>query len=381
MQGTRQDFIFAAPQAGERVPAQTLDIVLLTTDSGLLATLREASSSKHALWQALSADAAVDYLVGGRCNILIVDLDALPEDAAVLLERLHAQFPELVMMATGRREKESTVGALISGGEVYRFLHKPVSPTRAQLFLSAATRRCHELHNIEPIALTTVRTIAARRDLRGLTFTIAVVLTALVVYLILQLRDPQPLMTEHSSVQVPSVEEQIAHQLGRANIAYATGRLIEPRGDNALQYFREVLALQGDQPAALAGIDRIAVAMEIRFEEALKARDAPRAAAALMGIQDIRPQYPGLDELHTRLLTLSRSMGAATTPRSLTHRTFPTAPVPAQAEDEYETSAIDAEALLRPNTTPEPRLLEPLLQIQGESIGDLEIRDDLEIPR
>lgn len=330
MQGTRQDFVFATPQNGERSPGRILDLVLLTADIGLLTTLREASTREHALWHAPSADAAVDYLVAGRCSILVVDLDALPEDAAVLLERLYAQFPELVLMATGRRGKESTVAALVSKGEVYRFLHKPVSPTRAQLFLSAATRRCNELRNIEPIALTTVRTIAARRDLRGLTLAIATVLAALIGYFIWQLRDPHPLIPEQPSAQAPSTEEQIAHQLGRANIAYASGRLTEPRDDNALQYFREVLALQDDQPAALAGIQRIGDALETRFEEAIQARNAPRAAAALMAIQDVRPQHPNLDELRARLLTLSRSLRPAVTPQGITRQATPPATAPVE---------------------------------------------------
>lgn len=333
MQGTRQDLVFAALQAGDGSPGKILDIVLLTADIGLLATLREASTRAHALWHAPSADAAVDYLVSGRCRILVVDLDALPEDTAVLLERLHAQFPELVMMATGRRDKETTVAALISKGEVYRFLHKPVSPTRAQLFLSAATRRCNELLNVEPIALTTVRTIAARRDLRGLTLAIAAVLAALVGYVIWQLRDLRMPAADHPSTQMPTIEEQIAHQLGRANIAYATGRLTEPRGDNALEYFRDVLALQSDQPAALAGVDRIVVALETRFEEAIRTRNAPQAAAALMAIHDARPQHPNLDELRARLLTLSRSMGPARAPRGTGREALRAPPGPQAAEE------------------------------------------------
>ena len=354
MQGTRQDFVFTALQAGERLPGQILDIVLLTADTGLLATLREASTREHALWHAPSADAAVDHLVAGRCSILVVDLDALPEDAAVLLERLHAQFPELVMMATGRRAKESTVAALISKGEVYRFLHKPVSPTRAQLFLSAATRRCNELRDIEPIALTTVRTIAARRDLRGLTLAIAAVLAALVGYVIWQLRDPLPPVPEHPTAQAPTTEEQIAHQLGRANIAYATGRLTDPRGDNALQYFRDVLALQGDQPAALAGIGRIAAALETRFEEAVQARNAPRAAAALMAIQDVQPQHPNLDELRARLLTLSRSLRPVVAPRGIGREALPAAPssIPAREASRRPDLAADEIALDDPGLHP-----------------------------
>ena len=90
------------------------------------------------------------------------DLGALRGDAAALLDRLHAQFPELILMATGRRDEEHSVAMLVSDGRIYRFLHKPVSPARANLFLAAATRRYNEMRNAEPVHMTTVQTIAAR---------------------------------------------------------------------------------------------------------------------------------------------------------------------------------------------------------------------------
>jgi len=304
----RQDPAFAALQASDSLPGQAIDVVVLTTDVGLLTTLREASAAEHALWHAPSADAAVDCLVGGRCGILVADLDALRGDAVSFFQRLQAQFPELVLVATGRREEEGTVTALVGRGDVYRFLHKPVSPARARLFLVAATRRYSEIRDIEPIALTTVRTIAARRDLRGLTLAIAVVLAALIAYVVWHSRDVRLPALLPTPALTPSVEEQVAQKLARANIAYATGRLTEPRGDNALQYFSDVLALQPNQPEAVTGIERVIALLEIRFEQALQARNAPGAAAILMAIQQAQPQHPDLDALHSRLLGLSRSL-------------------------------------------------------------------------
>jgi len=51
------------------------------------------------------------------------------------------------------------VTPLVSSGRVYRFLHKPISPPRAQLFIGAATRRYQEMRAFEPMALATVRTV------------------------------------------------------------------------------------------------------------------------------------------------------------------------------------------------------------------------------
>ncbi|MGH8241064.1 MAG: hypothetical protein ACREXP_29150, partial [Steroidobacteraceae bacterium] len=99
MHSTRQDPTLAALQAAAGLPGHVLDVVVLTSDPGVLATLREAAGPEHAIWHAPSADTAVDLLVGGRCSILIADLGALRGDAAALLDPLHAHFPELVLMA------------------------------------------------------------------------------------------------------------------------------------------------------------------------------------------------------------------------------------------------------------------------------------------
>src|SRR5690606_39498857 len=76
--------------------------------SDVCSSALDASSPEHAIWHAPTADAAVDLLVGGRCGILIADLGTLRGEAAALLDRLHAQFPELVLMATGRRGRRES---------------------------------------------------------------------------------------------------------------------------------------------------------------------------------------------------------------------------------------------------------------------------------
>jgi DNA-binding response OmpR family regulator len=174
---TRQDPNLAALQAGAGLPGHVLDVVVLTSDPGLLATLREAGGPEHAIWHAPSADNAVDLLVGGRCSILIADLGALRGDAAALLDRLHAQFPELILMATGRRDEEHSVAMLVSDQRIYRFLHKPVSPARANLFLSAATRRYHELRNAVPIDLITGKHVVPRSNTTAIVVSLVVLLS------------------------------------------------------------------------------------------------------------------------------------------------------------------------------------------------------------
>jgi TonB family protein len=305
---TRPDFLSTVRTTAAR-PGQVLDVVVLTSDVGLLEALRAAAGAEHALWDAPSADAAVDHLVGGRCHILIADLGSLRGDVAGLLERLQSQFPELIVMATGRREQESRVASLLSAGGIYRFLHKPISPARAGQFLNAATRRYNELRDIEPIALTTVRTFARRRPYLGKVLAGAGgVLAAVIAFALWQLQDRGlPATMQTTQMGDSPVEDHIKSKLGSAQIAYLSGRLIDPRGDNALEYYQAVLAMQAQNAEAKAGMRKVIDTLENRVIEALRERNAARVVTAWTALQRAAPDHPQLDALRAQLLALSRS--------------------------------------------------------------------------
>ncbi|HEY5761355.1 MAG TPA: TonB family protein [Steroidobacter sp.] len=327
-----EDFLSTVRTTAAR-PGQVVDVVVLTTDASLLETLRSSAGSEHALWDVPSADAAVDYLVGGRCDVLIADLGSLHSDVSSLLERLQVQFPELIFMAIGRREDEGTVAALLSTGRIYRYLHKPISPGRAFQFLNAATRRYNELRDGQPVALHTVRTIARQRPYLGKAIAGgAGVLAAVVAFgLWYSSRDralPATLQTTH--VAESPVEDQVKSKLGSAQIAYLSGRLIDPRGDNALQYYRDVLKLDPKNADATAGVQKVIDTLEQRVVKALEERNAARVVTAWTALQRAAPSHPQLDSLRSQLLALSR-----------------TAPKPAQAA-----VANNSRPLAGPSTQP-----------------------------
>jgi TonB family protein len=327
---TRQDANLAALQAGAGLPGHILDVVVLTSDPGLLATLHQSAGPEHAIWHAPSADAAVDLLVGGRCSILIADLGSLRGDAAALLDRLHAQFPELILMATGRREEEHSVAMLVSDQRIYRFLHKPVSPARANLFLSAATRRYNELRNAVPIDLITGKHIVPRSNTPAIVVSLVVLLSLAAggAFWWQSRKEPAAVAPPPRAVGSLTQAEQIADFLARGEMALATDRLVDPRGNNAVEYYRSVLALQPDNAGAHTGLERVGMKLEGRFMDALQARDAARGATALATLQHAVPEYPRLDELRAELLTLSRS---SRSPISIAPPPEPVKPPPARA--------------------------------------------------
>lgn len=333
----------AAPSAN--AAPSPVDVVVVTGDDILLSTLQEAVTAEHALWPAPSADAAVDLLLHGRCGILIADLGTLGTEAAALLARLHAQFPELVLLATGRREEEGNIASLVADGRVYRLLHKPISPARAAVFLSAATRRHQELRAEQATMLSTMRTLARRPESRRLTRilggVLAIVALAAIVWVVHE-HAAEGDVAAVTRAHEPTTEEQIADLLGRARIAQATGRLAEPRGDNAIEYYRAVLALDRTNSEANEALDELFATLEARVAEALRTRNARAARVALDSLRNAHPRHPQLPALQQQLAALLRAQQAAPPPPAPATEATP-APEPEPAELE-ESLALDMSA-------------------------------------
>src|ERR1700719_2102712 len=121
-----------------------VELVVLTADEIFLQTLREAVGGARRLWHVPSADKVSDLLVAGEVGILVLDVQALNETAAVFVGQIKRQFPDLVVVVAGNRDAENALAGLISAGIVYRFIHKPMSPGRARLFADAAVKKYGE---------------------------------------------------------------------------------------------------------------------------------------------------------------------------------------------------------------------------------------------
>jgi TonB family protein len=192
-------------------------------------------------------------------------------------------------------------------------------------------------------------------------------------------------------------DEQIADFLARGEMALATDRLVDPRGNNAVEYYRSVLALQPDNPGAHTGLERVGMKMEARVLEALQERDAARGATALATLQHAVPEYPRLDQLRAELLALSRSSRSpisvapppepvkrppvrtsapASTPgaKAATTQTAPTptpsvdAPAPGAAALTVTAPAAAATAAAAAGSDPTPSELDNVARLRGRGI-------------
>jgi protein TonB len=204
-----------------------------------------------------------------------------------LIEQILQQFPDVVVCVAGTRADEPMLAPLISGGLVYRFMHKPTSPRRAGMFLQAAIRRHAELQagnaGSDPL-LPLLRGL--QRPTAGMPrgYLALIGLLALGFGASLFVGDTpgetgtattviKPLATPAAAPSTPRADPV----LSRARAALQAGRLEAPEGRNALDLFQAVLLAQPDHAEALDSLERT---INLLLQRAQQEADAGRKAEA-----------------------------------------------------------------------------------------------------
>jgi TonB family protein len=268
-----------------------VELVVLTRDQVFLQTLREAVGGARRLWNVPSADKVSDLLVAGQVGIVVLDLQALNETASVFIGQIKRQFPDLVVICAGNRDDESALATLISAGIVYRFIHKPMSPARAKLFAEAAIKKHGEQRRRAAESPPRDRSAGSMRAwlIGG-----AIGVLGLIMVVWLSQRgardDDGP---PRSAVDNPAAESSL---LARAATALAANRLTEPKGDNALELYRQAQARNPTDVVARTGLQEVHERLLARAENALLEERLDEAAAAIetariAGVESSRIAY------------------------------------------------------------------------------------------
>jgi TonB family protein len=277
-----------------RRAGKAVDVVLLSTSDEVFETTRNAIGEEHPLWRAETAAEAIDLLLSGRCGVLVIDLGSAGLDPVALVRQVSREFPDLVVVATGRQTDAPLLGSTISEGLVYRFMHKPLSPNRAGMFLDHAIR-CHaerrEQSGLVHVLLPTVTNLPPRVERRywyGAAAGMLAVIAALTVYLLQRGSVDNP----PAVAQAPGAGISPEVLLPRANAALESGRLETPEGDNALDLYRDVLLAQPNDAAARAGLERATgLVLEKAHAESVAGRgdEARRLVRRVLGVDPANP--------------------------------------------------------------------------------------------
>ena len=323
-----------------------VDVVVLSDDLALYQATRDAVGERNPVWRARTAAESVDLLLTGRCGVLLLDMSAVSTQPASLVEQIVDQFPDVVVVVAGRREDEALLAQLVSDGLVYRFMHKPLSPKRAGMFLLAAMRAhvAHRARRSGALRLPQVGTLRARLDPRKWLFVgggLALFVAALGAVLVARHENP-PARPSTPAVSRPAVAPAIGPLadpvLSRARAARAAGRYEAPVGRNALDLYAAVLLARPDNTEAQAGLAATTALLVERANDAATSGDAIEARRLAERVLAVSANDPGARALLARLETprtplpssaLPAPSDAApldTAPPSLARKTAPATP-------------------------------------------------------
>lgn len=290
--------------------ALLVDVVVLSNDPTLFEATRAAVGERNPVWRARSAAESVDLLLSGRCGVLLLDLAAVSAEPASLIEQIVEQFPDVIVIVAGRREDEARLVGLLSEGHVYRFMHKPLTPKRAGMFLNAAIRSHAERRGIRapgPARLATGPAISWP-SLRRWSLIAAGLACLLLVLSIVLVDHGAPATKTRPGIQSapvvpsgPAAGPRADPVLSRARAAYASGRYEAPPGRNALDLYAAVLLARPGHAEARAGLEStLAKIVEAAEREATAGRRA-EAYRLLQRVTAADPGHSAAAELLARL--------------------------------------------------------------------------------
>jgi TonB family protein len=284
-----------------------IGLVVLSSDNSLLDTLDSVVTSDHSIAHCLTEAELAEQIVAARCGVALIDIAAVNDSPAELTRRLRQQFPDLVLVVAGLAEHQAALAAQIASGEIYRFLHKPVSAQRVRLFIEAALRRHDEEH--AGIASAPVRPVEraprAAGPKRGSSPPLAAIgavvaiVAAGIAWFALRDDDPQPAVTSNTPTAADAAS--VTDRLKQADAAFERGDLLAPPASSAATLYQQVLASNPDDPRALAGMDRVVNAVLTSAEQSILAGRLDAASTSVEAARKLQPDNVRIEFLNAQI--------------------------------------------------------------------------------
>jgi TonB family protein len=285
-------------------------LVILSRDSMLVDIVRKAAPSGMAIRDASGLDEIVDQLPTMEPGVLLVDA-AGTNDVGSMLTQLTQHFPEMVVIVAGKREDSGALLRLTAEGRVFRFLLTPLSHGQTRLALKAAAAQHIDLksssarRNVAVEAATTKRNYIATY---GALAAGLLVVIASVWYGVGRLtEEPQAPLAQPSSAtttpasSLPERLDPVSAELALAKEAFDASRYLEPRGESALDLYRNALAIDPNSSEAKAGVRSVADKILERAETALTAERIEEAVRSVETARDIDGSHPRLAFLDVQI--------------------------------------------------------------------------------
>jgi TonB family protein len=287
-------------------------LIVLTRDRALVETLQVLGQDHDIFTVNAEADLAAQ-LLGEHAGVAIIDAACVASPVERLTERLKAQFPDLVLIVAGGLDDQNALGAQITSGAVYRFLHKPVSAQRVRLFVDASWRRHVEEHAgaMQAMAATTIVPPLKKGLPPALLVAGGAALGAPCLFAVwYMLREPDPSRTAETAatqsseapLTVAARDEVLESLLLRADKAFSSGALIAPPEENAADLYRQALRRNAGDPRAGGGLERVIDKLLTAAEEQLLAQHIDAAQVFTDQARALKPD-------HVRVAFLTAQIG------------------------------------------------------------------------
>lgn len=284
-------------------------LLVLSRDAELVETVRKAAPRGTPVTHSPDLDHIADRLPSLKPGVLLVDT-ASTADVAAMVAQLTQHFPELVVVVAGKREDSAALMQLTAAGRIFRFLLTPLSHGQTRLALEAAIAQHADLK-------ASGQRLVAGSSSGGESKNYVVTYGALAAGLLLVVGGiwfgVTKLTGESSAPPVaqstapgaqstlPERPDPVQAELAFAKEAFDQGRLLEPAGESALDFYRSALALDPNSEAAKAGIRAVADKILERAEAALTAERLEEAIRNIETARDIDASHPRLAFLDTQI--------------------------------------------------------------------------------
>jgi protein TonB len=305
----------------ELLAASGATLYVLANDGDFIAAIRRAAGDRYPLYVVGSWVELKDAVESGRCGIALLDAAVLGARVAECIAALARHADRLVTLVAADRAAAHEFVGLLSDGRIHRLLIKPPAIGATRLLIDSAVARRLQLRDASanddaPIA---VPPAVSHRPRWVLPLAAGVAASALLAVAIVVTQSwwGRSAGTEEvpAAIVAPPVPESVlsptermlAERRASAALALEQGRLAEPPGDNALDHYLAILALE---PTDETARNEVAAAVQTLFSRAEEALLAGSLEAAATDLDHVRRVDPASSRLAFLDAQLARSLAA-----------------------------------------------------------------------
>lgn len=323
--------------AGSGISQRPADLAALTSHDDFLLELGEVLAGRASVHPTDSLDAALERLSAARGRrILAIDARGAGNVRADV-ERAAHTVRDAMILVFADASTEKTVAAAVKGTRVFAVLPLPMEAGKTSAVIDAALANAAEHNAPRPTAPLGTRRVLGERPSTGQAAANdrarpekpragprGKLLAAAVVGLALALSAGAAwwqMRGSPSAVQTPSksapqasyaaltkpvvdrsiVQGRVSDLLEKASRAMFERHFTSPKGDNALVFYRSVLAADPTNAEAQNGLQRVVSVLVSRFTVDLNRAHYGRASLALATLQFAQPKNPHIAPFHAEL--------------------------------------------------------------------------------